>query len=393
MDDKRPEDTTLSYGEKKQKKFLKNMGIVFGSIIALIVLVVVLLQITPVSNWVADFFKPDVEQNRGGLFTGDDETGGSDKAPGIGVGVDSETEFNFLVVGHDRAANLADVTMLINFDTKKGTVNIMQIPRDTYVDYDGYWYHKANGVYSYYIDNESENPELEGIKGYAEFLEKNLCVEIDYYAIMDLDQFVNIIDALGGVEIDVPFDMYYRDPHQNLTINLKAGHQVLNGAQSEQFVRYRSTYVQGDIGRGNMQKVFMAALFKTVKEKVNIFNISELCSIINENLVTNMSTSDMIYFANYAFKVDLKYVAMMTLPGKPASLGDGLSYYCANKEATLRYINAYFNIYNTEVTEDMFDKDHIFDCGGYIYTSPASEVEGIIYDAAALADGDELPPT
>lgn len=384
-------DDDISFGEKKQKKFGKRMGIVFGSIIAVIVVFVLLLKLTPLDNVIVDWlFKPE----RGGTTVETPKPDDGEEGE-LGISMKSETVFNFLIVGHDRAANLADFSVLVNFDTKKGTVNIMQIPRDTYVDYDGNWYHKINGVYGHYIDSSSENPELEGIAGYAKLLEDNLAVKIDYYAIMDLDQFVNIIDVLGGVYMNVPQDLYYTDPNQNLHINLKAGWQTLDGNMSEQFVRYRATFPQGDIGRGNMQKVFMAALFKTVKEKVNLLNISDICSIINENLVTNMTTGDMIYFSNYAFKVDLKYVSMMTLPGKAATLDDGLSYYCMNREAVLRYINAYFNIFTDDVTEEEFDANRTFDCGGTIYSAPADSVENIVYDAEALSDGTEenLPPT
>jgi len=372
----------VSKNVRKQNNFVKAVIITVSVIVVMVGLLYAFRN--PIINLL---FRPD-NVDHSSIFGSVDPDDEAEENYNV---VLSEDVFNFLIVGRDRAASLTDVAMLVNFNVADSTVRIMQIPRDTYVSYDNYWYHKINGVYSYYVDDKAEDSELEGIAGYAKFLEKNLCVKIHYYAMMDLDQFVNIVDALGGVEIDVPIDMKYNDPNQNLKINLKAGKQTLTGAQSEMFVRYRSTFAQGDIGRVNMQKVFMAALFKSVQENVNITNIGTLCGIVVENLSTNMSTTDMIYFANVAFKLNLKNVIFMTLPGQAAPGADGLSYYNMNRKAALDYVNGYFNIYDTPITDEIFDVDHVFDSGTYIYDSET--VEGIVYDAEMLNEGDELPPT
>ncbi len=372
----------VSKNVKKQNNFVKAVIITVSVIVVMVGLLYAFRN--PIINLL---FKPDNVDHTNNFGVSDPE----DEAEENYNVVLSEDVFNFLIVGRDRAASLTDVAMLVNFNVADSTVRIMQIPRDTYVSYDNYWYHKINGVYSYYADEKNEDPELKGIDGYAKFLEKNLCVKIHYYAMMDLDQFVNIVDAIGGVEIDVPVDMKYNDPNQNLKINLKAGKQTLTGAQAEMFVRFRSSFAQGDIGRVNMQKVFMAALFKTVQKNVNITNIGALCGIVVENLTTNMSTSDMIYFANIAFKINLKNVIMMTLPGQAGSGSDGLSYYNMNRKAALEYVNGYFNIYDTPITDEIFDVDHVFDSGTYVYDSDT--VEGIVYDAEMLNEGEELPPT
>ncbi len=377
-------NASVSKSVKKQNNFVKAVIITVSVIVVLIGLIYVFRN--PIINY---FFKPDNVDHSNIFGTVDPDNEAEENLSYDEVL--SENVFNFLIVGRDRAASLADVAMIVNFNVADSTVRIMQIPRDTYVSYDNYWYHKINGVYRYYAEEQSETPELDGIAGYAEFIEKNLCVKIHYYAMMDLDQFVNIVDALGGVEIDVPMDMKYNDPNQNLKINLKAGKQTLTGAQAEQFVRFRSGFLQGDLGRVNMQKVFMAALFKSVQKNVNITNIGTLCGIIVNNLSTNMSTTDMIYFANIAFKVDLKNVIMMTLPGLAGSGSDGLSYYNMNRKAALEYVNGYFNIYDKPITDSIFDRDHVFDSGTYVYDSDT--VEGMIFDAEMLNEGEELPPT
>lgn len=375
-----------SVKRKKNNTFIKAISITVGVIVVLVA--VLLLWGTEIINF---FFHQNYnEVDHTGKFAADS----GDDTPTYSVPLDGQEAYNFLIVGHDRAADLADVSMLVNFNVKDCTVRLMQLPRDTYVNYDGYWYHKINGVYNYYKDSNAENPELEGIKGYAEFLEKNLCVKIHYYAVMDLDQFVNIVDALGGVDMYVENDMEYVDPNANppLKINIKAGQQTLDGAMSEQFIRYRYGYVQGDIGRGQAQKQFMAALFNTVKNKVSLLNIGKVCGIINDNLITNMTTQNIIYFANIAKTVKLENIIMLTLPGNFSAGSDGLSYYAINKEGTLEAVNSYFNIYADAITPEIFDKDAVFNNGGKIYNASKDDTLGYVYDADTLVNGSETIP-
>ncbi len=371
-------------------KSLKVVSIT-AAVIAGFLLLLFILKEAGLFSAIIDSMKPKQPASVG-YVPPTDPAAESDDANLTDVRLDEDI-YNFLIVGHDRAANLCDVSLLINFNAADQTLRVMQLPRDTYVDYDGYWYHKMNGVFNYYKDDSAENPDFEGIKGYADFVGKNLGMPIHYYGIMDLDQFVNIVDALGGVEMDVPQDMYYTDPYQNLTINIKAGKQTLNGKQAEQVVRYRATYAQGDIGRGNMQKLFMASLFDTLKNKMGLLNFTKICGIISENLVTNLSTTDMIYFADKLAGVALKNVIFITIPGNSAPGTDGLSYYHINRAATLDIISTYFNYSGAGITDENFDPDRIFDDGGTIYSAPKEKALEYVYSAAGLVSGEETPKT
>ena len=319
--------------------------------------------------------------------------------------------YNFLICGQDKVSGLTDVNLLVSFNVTKLTMAVMQIPRDTNMTYDGYWYTRANGVYSYYrtggdsdnsyvqgvIDqyDESTQSELRGIAGFAAQLEQNLCVKIHYYAVMDLTQFGNIVDALGGVDMYVPYDLVYEDPNQDLYINVYRGWQTLNGHTAEGVVRYRDGYALADIGRGNMQKLFMASLVRTIQEKANIFNagkIIDVCNIVADNLVTNMTTSDMIYFANNAMTLDMKYVTFMTAPvGGYYDASAGTYYTCINKVMTLKYINNFFNIYDEQVTLDEFDANNVFFLDSEYYSGPAGTVPEYIYSGEEMM-GDGFTP-
>ena len=315
----------------------------------------------------------------------------------------TEDVYNFLICGYDRMANLSDVNLLVSFNTTKMSCNIMQLPRDTYVSFESMQGTRLNAAFNYYRDNDSfdqtiqkqldkyeKGTDLRGVAGLAALVEDNLCVKIHYYGIMDLNQFANIVDALGGVDMYVPTRMYYEDLTQDppLYIDLYEGWQTLNGAQAEGVVRFRDTFSGGDISRGNVQKVFMAALFNTVRGKMSIFNSGfwDVCSIIKENLATNMTTSDLVHFADKLMTIDPHYIWFMTLPGW---------YYGAawsiNRAKTLEYVNDYFNIYDTPITDEQFDRNGVFYSDSEWYSCDPSLVTEYKYNAAEMVDETFVP--
>ncbi len=268
--------------------------------------------------------------------------------------------YNILLVGHDRAATLADVTMLINVNENKGTITVMQIPRDTYVD--DFATNKVNAAYSTYygmaLKEGAKDPYLAAVQSYAELLEQNLCINIHHAAVLNLDGLINIVDILGGVELYVPQRMYYSDPEQGLYIDLQEGWQTLDGKNAENFVRFRSGYVQQDLGRINAQKIFLTALFEKVKASISISNTAKLTQVAGEifnNLHTDMTASDIMYYGKFVLGVDLANLNMTTIPGNVPQ-----SHYVINRKATLAIINEYFNIYSTEIGDAIFDRNGVF---------------------------------
>ncbi len=275
--------------------------------------------------------------------------------------VENGRQYNILLVGHDKLAYLADVTMLVSVDTKYNTVSVMQIPRDTYVSTDVYT-GKINATFSTYYSiargEKAEDPYLEALNDYASLLEKNLCINIHHVAIMNLDGFKNIVNALGGVDVYVPNAMYYEDPEQELYIDIPAGEQHLDGAAAEGFVRFRSGYVQADLGRVNAQKIFMTAFFNKLKSTIKSVDVATLNSLLDEvekNVHTDLSVSDLLYFAKTALKIDLDKITMMTAPGSVSGM-----YYVINRQATLKAINDYFNVYNKDISDAIFDRNSTF---------------------------------
>ena len=313
--------------------------------------------------------------------------------------VRDKEKVNFLIMGRDKDAWNTDVMMLVNFNYREGTVAVLQMPRDTYVEFGSSHgrlntFMKIKRQAAYKADPSSSQSELlkAGVKGVADELEKSLCIQIDGYAIINLEGFRNVIDIIGGVYMDVPYDMHYDDPDQDLYIHINAGPQILNGAKSEQFVRFRSDYVQGDIGRVNAQKIFLTALFKQLQKNLTISTVPKLAEQAIKYVTTDLTVDEIVFYAKELLSVDLGNISMMTLPGEGARATSGASYYIINRADTLSAINSYFNVYNKDITDEMFDRNFSFTARNYanfdeIYFKEGS---GVKVDSADDIDSGEI---
>lgn len=327
--------------------------------------------------------------------TGDDTTDTDTTAPSDTTEPSDSDKYvrdtemvNFLVAGRDKDAWNTDVMMLVNFNMREGSLAVLQIPRDTYIEI-GKVRGRVNTAMktmrtaAYRADPSLTQDELtrEGMAATVEMLEKSLCVQIDGYAIVNLEGFRNIINVIGGVYMDVPYDMHYEDPNQGLYIHLDEGPQTLNGAEAEMFVRFRADFIQGDIGRVNAQKIFLTALFKQLKSNLSLSTVPALAEQVFKYVTTDVPLADIIIYAKELLGVDMANVSMMTLPGSDArSSTSGAWYYVMHRADTLTLINEYFNVYNKAVTDELFDAAHAFTDEDYsvftdIYFAEASEVD------------------
>ena len=269
--------------------------------------------------------------------------------------------YNFLFIGKDRVALNTDVIMLINFNTSTKKIAVLQIPRDTYIQL-GYYNGKINGLYAYYYLTNKNDSEV-AMRLLADALEQNLCIKIHNTAYIDLDGVTAIVDALGGVEVNVPSAISYYDYDQRKHVVIPAGLQTINGKQSEQFIRHRSTYLQADIGRGDAQKVFISGLIKKVKSDFNLTTISKLVENTFEYMSTDISLPDAVYFAKQLLGVDMSEIKFMSMIGCGAwsnPNGGGLSYYVMVRKNMREMIDTYFNIYDFSITDGIFDKNMVF---------------------------------
>ncbi len=276
--------------------------------------------------------------------------------------VRNKNAYNVLVVGKDRVGANTDVIMVININSLTQSVNLLQIPRDTYVDdpINQNNSKRINAIYAFAYSKSlrsmsaSEASE-EALKYLETTVESTFGITIDSHFMIDLNGFVKIIDSIGGVEVDVPFNMYYSDPEQNLYINLKKGLQLLDGDKSEQFVRFRNTYVLGDLGRVSAQKIFLAALVEKLMspEWFSVSSLTNVASTIIDYSTTDMTLTDLI---GYIKKINFKKfstdkITFYTAPGEGYFAASGASLYSLYMKENLEIINKAFNLYNIEVTK------------------------------------------
>ncbi len=250
--------------------------------------------------------------------------------------------YRVLVLGRDEAAGLTDMMMLASFDLENASLSVMQIPRDTYLAYTQADYKKINGALS----------RLGGEKELCAFLSRVLGVSIDAYVSFDLEMPARAVDALGGIEIDVPFDMDYDDPYQDLSIHLKKGKQRLSGDEATHFIRYRSGYLRGDLGRMDAQKLFAAAFFRAFTENCDMGDLPKMAMLVAKYVRTDMRVDTMMALASALRRVSADDVRLLTLPGEEVqSAYSGAWYYIASSEGTRTVLAEHFG------AEGAFDPD------------------------------------
>ena len=258
------------------------------------------------------------------------------------------------------------------YERKEGFYTF-QIPRDTYINktvggYTGLT--RINAVYAAEYNrqvksgNSKKNAKDLAMQDLSRRLSEALCVNIDEYILIDTKGFCDVIDAVGGIDYDVPQDMFYEDPEQGLYINLSKGYQHLNGSECEQLIRYRSGYATGDIGRVEMRGNFMTEVFRQVKNKIGVDTMLKLIGDgdVMQKIRTSMSLMDIFAYVRMAYQLDDDAISVRTLAGSVVQNPDtgAWIYYCLNKKGALRDINECLNAYKNDIDIAIFDQREFF---------------------------------
>lgn len=249
----------------------------------------------------------------------------------------------FLLVGTDDGNGNADTIMVAAFDTRNNKVGVLSIPRDTLVN-EPRQVKKINGAY--------------GVGGVKELLRETselVGFPIDHYIKVDIAAFVALVDELGGIRYNVPCDMYHNDG-AGFIIDLKAGPQELDGNQCLQLVRYRG-YPSADLGRIDTQQNFLREMAKQTLKVSNLGKLDAFAQIFADYVDTDLSVTDIIYFATEALSLDLSSdISFATLPGNgEVHYGSVKYYYQLYPQQTLDLFNKYINPYTTDLTMDMVE--------------------------------------
>lgn len=248
---------------------------------------------------------------------------------------EKKTKQAILIIGSDKRKNepsRADTIMVAFLDTEKKNVKILNIPRDTLVTIPAKEIQtKINHAFAY-----------GGINMTKDTVEEFLDIKIDHYMDTDFQGFAKIIDALGGITMDVEKRMYY--PEEN--IDLRAGEQLLNGEQALGYVRYRSDG-KGDIGRIERQQKFLHVLADHALRLSTIWKIPKLVDIFQNNVDTDLTLKEMLSLANTFKNVTADSMETHMLPGTPEYI-HGVSYWVSDREQVFQMINEF----TTDVPEE-----------------------------------------
>lgn len=256
---------------------------------------------------------------------------------------------NVAVFGTDKEGIRTDVNFVVSFDAETKRISLVSIPRDTKVI-------MTDKILESLEERNKYIPYKDGVKGMCKFnevhayagkdyanefsvlqLEDLLGITIDYYVKIDIAGFRDVVDAVGGVEMEVQDNLYYNDPYQDLHINLKKGFQTLNGDKAEQLVRYRDGYAQKDLKRIQVQQDFMKAFMKKVLNTDTLINnLPSLISTAFKYVETDFGITDALDYVQYIKDIDMNHVTMETIPG------EGGSYFTLDQKGTRELVDRVF---------------------------------------------------
>ena len=267
------------------------------------------------------------------------------------VGHDENTkknlpEFKVLLLGisNDIDAKLSDTIIVASYNPNTQKATLLSIPRDTYV---GKNKNKVSGMDKINaLYQKSPQKTLDAINDITG-------LDIQYYIVIENDALIELVDVIGGVEFDVPIDMEYDDPTQDLHINLNAGMQKLDGNKAEQLVRFRhnndgSTYSPDygteDIGRMRTQREFMKAVLTQTLQAKNILKLGNILEVAFDNIETNIQLSVAKDYLPYIVDFNTENLQNETLPGTTDRIpkNTGLWFFIHDEDETDELIQKLF---------------------------------------------------
>jgi LCP family protein required for cell wall assembly len=216
----------------------------------------------------------------------------------------------------DSFDGLADTMLLIRFNPSTRQMAVLSLPRDTQISTARLGTVRLNATNAYGGPASTARATSELLDGIA----------IDRYVRINVQGVEKLVDALGGVELYVPYDMRYQDDSQHLYINLKEGKQRLNGDQALQFLRFRHDQY-GDIGRIQRQQLLMRALVEQALNPVTIARLPRILSVVQEHVDTNLSVEELVALVGFSAQVERANVQMLMLPGYFGADGNNYGYW------------------------------------------------------------------
>lgn len=247
----------------------------------------------------------------------------------FGNGMRSGDAETFVVAGVDEDGYRTDLILLCQINRADKRIQILQIPRDTRVN------NKRNDKKinsAYYSGFDVMSREIAQVTG----------ITPEHYVMVGFDGFQKIVDAVGGVTLEIPFAMKYDDPAQDLHIDLPAGKQKLDGEKAEMYMRYRkgndgNGYAEGDVGRLSAQKELYNAVGDKLLSPLGLLRLPAVYSAVKKNTETNFTGGEIFGIMKDVMRIGKDRVTIDTLPGSGKYVG-GVSYFVYDAKATEKLV-------------------------------------------------------
>lgn len=257
-----------------------------------------------------------------------------------------ENFYTILVSGVDDGNGGSDTNILVAVDAAGGSIYGVSIPRDTHTYFNDKD-RKINSAYS-----------IGGMELLSDVTADLLGIPVDYTVKVDLQGFEALVNALGGVYFDVPLDMNYDDPYQDLSIHVAKGYQRLNGADALGVVRFRHNndgtgYGSEDLGRMQTQQNFLKAVAKQTLTVANLDKVDDFVKLFQRYVETDLTLGNLAWLAKEAINMGVDNINFSTLPGEWKS-----PYIHLDPEATLTLVNQHLNPYVEDRTAEDLNLPH-----------------------------------
>jgi len=256
----------------------------------------------------------------------------------------SSEQINILVIGLDKVEKVsrADSIVFLSIAPSTKEVVAISIPRDMRVEIPGRGKDKINPVYVF-----------GGIDLISETVSSFLDVPLHFYVVVDFEGFVSIIDALGGVEIEVEKRMYYVDQAGGIKIDLYPGKQILNGEKALEYIRFRQDKL-GDLGRIQRQQKLAMAIINKIMAPGSIMKIPQLLEEVKGCVQTNIELPKATALANLLSSIGPEKFEFETIQGEPVYIG-GVNYLEPNLEEVRQRIKSLLYSPNNSIRVEIFN--------------------------------------
>ncbi len=318
----------MAGGTPKQKKPKKPSRLTRQQKVLLVIAICLTVVLAVVAACQSLFVRPDVENKKNNDKKGENaQEEVIDYGDGVRPKADgerkSEDYYTVLILGRDTGGGgNTDTMLLASYDVTNQKATVMSIPRDTMVNVS--WdVKKINSVYNMHNGGDK------GIQALYKEIAQLVGFEPDYQVVVEWEAVGKLVDAIGGVYFDVPYDMDYHDPYQDLVIEQAKGYRLLTGDDAMQVIRWRKNdkgslygYASGigDSGRMEVQQDFLKAVIQQLMKPANVMNIGKIAKVFQECVETDLSFQEILWFGKSAVSggLSVENVEFLTMPWKGA---------------------------------------------------------------------------